>query len=172
MKLIALSILLFTFAFSNCEPIVYDEARGEKFLVVGISDGDSIVVVDENKKRERVRLATIDAPENGQAFGKASKQSLSQMIYKKHVQVIVKNRDRYGRMVGEVYIGELNANVEQLRRGMAWHYRRHAGEQSRADRILYEEVERSARKRKAGLWKDKDPTPPWDYRKENPRNDR
>ena len=172
MKSVAFCFLLFTFAFTNCEPVVYDEARGEKYLVVGIYDGDSIIVVDRNKKQERVRLATIDAPENGQAFGKASKQSLSELIYSKQVQVVAKNRDRYGRMVGEVYINGTNANVEQLQRGMAWHYRRHAREQNRAERKIYEEAERAARVRKAGLWKDENPTPPWDYRKDNPRNDR
>ena len=172
MKYFALTILALSFAFSYCEPIVYDESRGAKYLVVGISDGDSIVVVSEDKKQERVRLATIDAPENGQAFGKAAKQSLSQMIYKRHVQLEVKNRDRYGRIVAQVFIGELNANVEQLRRGYAWHYKRHAREQGREERRLYASTEDAARARKAGLWKDENPTPPWDYRKENEREKR
>ena len=66
-------------------------------------------------------------------------------------------------------IGELNANVEQLRRGFAWHYKRHAREQPIAKRQLYASVERSARERKEGLWKDKNPTPPWEYRKRNRR---
>ena len=161
---------LTAFAFSNCEPVVYDESRGDKYLVVGISDGDSIVVVDKNKKRERVRLATIDAPENGQAFGKPSKQSLSQMIYKKYVQLEIQDRDRYGRIVAQVYIGDLNANVEQLKRGFAWLYVAHARDQSPDDRELYERTAQAARDARRGLWKDENPTPPWDYRKKNPRN--
>ena len=160
-------LVLFLFAFSYCEPVVYDESRGKKYLVVGISDGDSIRVVDDQKNEERVRLATIDAPENGQDFGQRSKQSLSQMIYKKHVQIVGGTKDQYGRIIGEVYIGELNVNVEQLRRGFAWYYRRHAKQQTASQRKEYSAVEKSARERKAGLWKDKNPTPPWDYRKRN-----
>ena len=162
-------IVLLLISFSYCEPVVYDESRGKKYLVVGISDGDSIRVVDENNREERVRLATIDAPENGQAFGKPAKASLSQMIYKKHVQIVGAKRDQYGRIIGEVYIGGLNANVEQLRRGFAWHYKRHQKQQNAAQRKEYSEVEKSAKERRAGLWKDKNPTPPWEYRKRNRR---
>jgi len=170
MKIFAFTVLLFSVAFSNCEPIVNDESRGDRYLVVGISDGDSIVVVDKNKKRERVRLATIDAPENGQAFGKPSKQSLSEMIYKKHVRLEIQERDRYGRIVAQVYIGELNASVEQLKRGFAWHYVAHARDQDPVDRELYKRTAHAARVARRGLWKDENPTPPWDYRKKNPRN--
>lgn len=167
MRFFALALLVL--AFSYCEPIEYDDSRGEKYLVVGISDGDSLTILDKNNKRERVRLATIDAPENGQAFGKPAKASLSQMIYKRYVQVVGAKRDQYGRIIGEVYIGELNANVEQLRRGYAWHYKRHANQQTRSQAKEYSDVENAARMRKAGLWRDKNPTPPWEYRKRNRR---
>ena len=84
----------FTLAFSNCEPVKYAESQNSqdkevlRARVVGISDGDSMVVLVDGNKQERVRLATIDAPENHQNFGKPSKQSLSGLIYKKDVRIV------------------------------------------------------------------------------------
>ena len=45
--------------------------------VVGISDGDTITVLDDAQTQHKIRFAGIDAPEKGQAFGERSKQSLS-----------------------------------------------------------------------------------------------
>jgi endonuclease YncB( thermonuclease family) len=188
MKYFALTFLLFTLAFSNCEPVEYAEKQepAEKeskqkpktepaddstiARVVGISDGDSIVVLVDGNVRKRVRLATIDAPENHQAFGRPSKRSLSDLIYNKEIRIVEVDRDQYGRIVGEVFIDDTNVNLEQLRRGFAWHYKAHARQQKREQRKKYEIAENEARSNQIGLWKDKNPTPPWDYRKKNPRN--
>lgn len=185
MKSIALAIVTITLAFSNCEPVKYAEKQGapqqkleEKVnrgtevtaRVVGISDGDSIVVLMDGNKRERVRLATIDAPENHQAYGKPSKQSLSDLIYNKEIKISTVDVDRYGRIVGEVFIGDTNVNLEQLRRGFAWHYKAHQKQQSAERRAEYANAENEARSSRIGLWKDTNPMPPWDYRKKNPRN--
>ncbi len=189
MKLIALSVLLTVFAYSNCEPVEYSEkprpntpwqeqkkekARENRSVakkgdeinarVVGISDGDSIVVLVNGNQRERVRLATIDAPENHQAFGKPSKQSLSDLIYNKDIRIVTVNKDKYGRIVGEVFIGDTNVNLEQIRRGYAWHYKAHARQQTKEKRKDYETAENEARLKKLGIWNDTNPTPPWDYR--------
>lgn len=187
MKIFALTILLFTLAFSNCEPVEYGDkrqsqrnetpaadkkpsAKGLTARVVGISDGDSIVVLLEGKVRKRVRLATIDAPENHQAFGRPSKQSLSDLIYNKDIRVVEVDQDQYGRIVGEVFVDDNNVNLEQLRRGFAWHYKAHARQQSKEQRERYTLAENEARTKKLGLWNDTNPTPPWVYRKKNPRN--
>lgn len=184
MKIFVLTIFFAAFAFSNCEPVKYAEKRtpatktDEKTKtgtqtnarVVGISDGDSIVVLMEGNKRERVRLATIDAPENHQAFGKPSKQSLSDLIYNKDVRIVTVDKDQYGRIVGEVYVGDKNVNLEQLKRGFAWHYKAHQKQQTAKLREEYSRAENEARSNKTGLWQDANPTPPWDYRKKNPRN--
>ncbi|MDH3492268.1 MAG: thermonuclease family protein [Acidobacteriota bacterium] len=185
MKLLAFTVLFAAFAFANCEPVEYAEKpkpkpRAEQEVtkqtreitarVVGISDGDSIVVLMNGNERKRVRLATIDAPENHQAFGARSKQSLSDLIYNKNIRIESVDTDRYGRIVGEVFVGDQNVNLEQLRRGFAWHYKVHARQQSTEKRAAYETAENEARSNQIGLWKDEDPTPPWDYRKKNPRN--
>jgi endonuclease YncB( thermonuclease family) len=132
--------------------------------VVGISDGDTLTVLDASHKQYKIRLAGIDAPEKAQPFGDRSKQSLAAMAFNKNVTVEWNKLDRYGRTVGKVVVNGKDANLEQVRTGMAWWYRDYAKEQSPADRGLYEQAEINAKARHVGLWSDKEPIPPWDFR--------
>ena len=70
--------------------------------VVGISDGDTIKVLDVAKQLHTVRLMGIDAPEKAQPFGQRSKQSLSELIFQKKVTVTWEKKDKYGRTVGKI----------------------------------------------------------------------
>ena len=88
--------------------------------VVGVSDGDTITVLDDKKQRHVIRLMGIDAPEKAQAFGQKAKESLSDLIFGKDVSVTWFKRDRYGRTVGQVRIGDTDVCLEQIKRGMAW----------------------------------------------------
>ena len=67
--------------------------------VVGVLDGDTVAVLSPDRKMTRCRLFGIDAPEKGQAFGQASKKALSDLIYRKTLDVRVVDTDRYGRAV-------------------------------------------------------------------------
>lgn len=125
--------------------------------VVRVLDGDTIEVLFDNQTR-KVRLAQIDAPEKSQAFGQRSKQSLSDLVFGKHIQVSVETKDRYGRLVGRIYCGSIDVNAEQIRKGMAWVYTKYATDQS-----LFE-IEKEARSARRGLWYDPSPIPPWEYR--------
>jgi endonuclease YncB( thermonuclease family) len=87
--------------------------------VVGISDGDTITVLVGGRQQIKVRLAEIDAPEKSQAYGQRSKQSLSDLVFGKQVRIEQQNRDRHGRIVGKAYVGSLDVNAEQVKRGMA-----------------------------------------------------
>ncbi|REJ76207.1 MAG: hypothetical protein DWQ47_11370 [Acidobacteria bacterium] len=137
-------------------------------VVVRVADGDSITVrFLDTGKEERVRLATIDAPENGQAYGEQAKKSLSDLVKGKNVLVVELDRDQYRRIVGEVFIGSINVNVEQLRRGFAWHYKQHERQQDPDMRARYAGTEQLARQTRAGLWRDQNPVPPWNWRKES-----
>lgn len=73
-------------------------------------------------------------------------------------------RDRYGRIVGKVVLNGEDICLEQIRAGYAWHYKKYQDEQSAEERALYAESEAVARSEKRGLWKDRDPVPPWAYR--------
>jgi endonuclease YncB( thermonuclease family) len=135
-------------------------------LVVGVSDGDSITVQDADKQQHKIRLQGIDAPEKAQAYGQKSKESLSALVYKKNVQVIWAKQDRYGRTVGQVMVGGLDACLEQVKRGMAWHYKDYQGEQSSEDRVLYDRAETLAREKGLGIWQDTAPIEPWAFRRQ------
>lgn len=132
---------------------------------MGVADGDTITVLDNQKVQHKIRLAGIDAPEKAQAFGQRAKESLSDLVFKKDVTVETTKRDRYGRLVGKVLLGDQDVNLEQLRRGLAWYYRKYAAELTPEDRLAYDGTETSAKARKAGLWVHPAPTPPWDFRR-------
>lgn len=132
--------------------------------VVGVSDGDTITVLDASKTQHKVRLSGIDAPEKRQAFGNASKESLSDLVYKRQVQVEYQKEDRYGRIVGKVMVDGVDANLAQVRAGLAWHYKAYQKEQPLEDRLEYSRVEEMARGAKLGLWMDPSPLPPWNFR--------
>lgn len=133
--------------------------------VVGVADGDTLTVLDGSKQQHKIRLDGIDAPEKAQPFGQRSKQSLSDLAYNRNVQVQTHKRDRYGRVVGKVLLDGTDLNLHQINRGLAWHYKAYAQEQSREDRVRYAAAEEVARSEKRGLWRDAEPTPPWDWRK-------
>lgn len=156
MKIAFLIALLFGFA---CQAATI-EGR-----VVGVADGDTVTVLDTNQVQHKVRLSGIDAPEKKQAFGQRSKESLSGLVFDKQVMVETDKTDRYGRAVGKVLVGATDANLEQITRGFAWHYKSYAREQSVNDRKLYDFAESKARAARRGLWRDAAPIPPWDFRK-------
>lgn len=135
--------------------------------VIGVADGDTVTLLDAQKNQHKIRLQGIDAPEKAQAFGNKSKQSLHEMVHGKEVFVDVQKKDKYGRSVGKILVNQTDACLEQIKRGMAWHYKQYANEQSPEDRDVYAQAESKARAQSLGLWKDKSPTPPWEFRKQN-----
>ena len=117
--------------------------------------------------KHKMRLQGIDAPEKTQAFGQKSKQSLHQLIHNKQVTIEYQKKDKYGRTVGKVVHNGNDVCLEQIKLGMAWHYKQYESEQPKEDRETYAQAELSARANAIGLWKDKQPSPPWEFRKLN-----
>lgn len=132
--------------------------------VVGVSDGDSVTVIDAKKTQFKIRLAGIDAPEKSQAYGQKAKESLADLVFGKNVDVQWSKQDRYGRTVGKILLGGVDINLEQIKRGMAWHYKQYQNEQSEEDRVTYSEFENIARDKKMGLWRDPFPIEPAIFR--------
>ena len=128
--------------------------------VVGVSDGDTITVLDNlDKGRFRVRLSGIDAPEKKQAFGQKAKQYLSGLIFGKVVSVRFRTIDRYGRIVGRIYLDRADICLAMVAAGFAWHYVHFDKSPDYAD------AEKQARAGRLGLWSDTvPPVPPWDFR--------
>jgi endonuclease YncB( thermonuclease family) len=133
-------------------------------LCIAVPDGDTIVVRDGNRRRFEVRLQGIDAPEKGQRFGSLARRSLTSLVYRKQVEVDWSKQDKYGRLVGRVYVGDIDVNLSQADAGMAWAYREFLHEMSARDQKLFLDAERGARDERRGLWRDANPTPPWDWR--------
>lgn len=134
--------------------------------VVGVSDGDTITVLDAQNRQHRIRMMGIDAPESSQAHGQAAKSALSEMVYRKTVTVVWSDKDRYGRILGVVWLNGADINLSMVAKGYAWHYRQYAGSQSPQDRAAYSRAEQQARDARKGVWRDVSPVPPWDYRKD------
>lgn len=134
--------------------------------VVSIADGDTVTVLDATNTQWKIRLMGIDAPEKKMPFGQRSKDNLSDLVFNKQVSVEYSKQDRYGRTVGKILFNGIDANLEQIKAGMAWHYKQYQREQSPNERVIYTEAEEMARAGRKGLWIDAEPTPPWDWRKQ------
>lgn len=133
--------------------------------VVGVSDGDTLTVLDANDQQFKIRLSGIDAPEKGQPFGNRAKESLSELVFSKQVAVQSSKEDRYRRKVGKVLHEGTDVNLEQVKRGMAWHYTAYAKEQAPADREAYANAEAEAKAQRRGLWRENTPSAPWEFRR-------
>jgi len=127
--------------------------------VVGVTDGDTLTILESGNKQIKVRLAAIDAPEKSQAFGQQSKLALSNICFGKSVAISVIDIDRYSRTVGEVKCSGTNANQAMLKLGMAWVYRKYAKGYGH-----FFAIEEAAKASKLGLWADANPVPPWEWR--------
>ena len=125
--------------------------------VVGVADGDTITVL-RDRTQVKVRLLEIDAPEKAQAFGTKSKESLSEMCFGKTAEVVEKGKDRYGRTLARVSCDGVDANAEQVSRGMAWVYDRYV-----TDKTLYA-VQDEAKADRRGLWHDEKSVAPCEWR--------
>lgn len=133
--------------------------------VVHVHDGDSLTIVDHGQK-VRLRLAGIDAPELAQPYGWKALRSLSRLCRGKQASAVERGKDDDGRILATVTCGadaKIDAGAEQVRKGLAWVFRTYLPLGS----PLYE-METSARLMQRGLWRDKDPVPPWEWRKQHP----
>ena len=149
-------------------PVQYasDPAAIPSFVatVIGVTDGDTVTVIDANKKETIIRLAGIDAPESSQDFGNKAKKNLSDLVYGKTVTVSGNKVDKYGRLVATLMVDGIDANLQQIKSGFAWHYKKYENEQTEADRKTYAAAESVARAEKLKIWSMPDPMAPWDYR--------
>ena len=129
--------------------------------VIAIADGDTITVL-QNKTQYKIRLYGIDTPEKAQDFGKRAKQFTSDLVYGKDVKVIQEDIDRYGRIVGMVYVDDICVNEAIVKNGFAWVYQKYC---SKPICQKWLELEKEARSNRSGLWRHDNPVPPWDFRR-------
>lgn len=151
---LAVVVVFASAAQAECRPRESFRAR-----VVAVHDGDTVTVL-RGREQVRVRLWGIDAPERGQPFSNRASRELADMVFRRTVTVVVMDTDTYGRTVARLYVANLDVNREMVRRGMAWWYTYFA----RGARDLAV-AEAEARAAGRGLWVDKNPVAPWDYRR-------
>ena len=154
LKLILTTLLL-------CYQLSYSDEKG---IVSKIIDGDTIYL-KTNQKEIKVRLQFIDAPELNQSFGKESKLFLESLILNKLVIVKGNKKDKYKRILGVISLDEVDINLEMIKSGAAWHFKKYAEFDQTIDQFrLYDENEHQAKLKKIGLWKE-NAISPWLWRK-------
>lgn len=136
--------------------------------VIAVHDGDTLTLVEHGKK-VRLRLAGIDAPELAQPYGWKALRSLSRLCRGKEATAVERGKDDEGQLRASVACAgeggeKIDASAEQVKQGLAWVFRTYLPLGS----PLYE-LETNARLMQRGLWRGKDPTPPWEWRKQHPR---
>jgi micrococcal nuclease len=134
--------------------------------VVAVLDGDTVLVVHKAAAQRagglmKIRLAGIDAPEKEQDYGAASRSTLKEMVWHRQIRVHTQAVDKYGRTVAQLEMDDLSVNEEMLRRGMAWEYSHYHSDRR------YIAIEQEARRSGRGLWAQRDPIPPWIWRKQH-----
>ena len=125
-----------------------------------VADGDTFTLVDAQRKKYKVRLFGIDSPESDQPYYHAAKDALSKLVGGKSVGIEVRDTDKYGRVVGTVFLGGRNINLEMVKMGYAWWYEYYAPLNGDL-----REAQKRARASKSGLWADSEPTAPWNWRR-------
>lgn len=127
--------------------------------ITSVVDGDTFTVL-HGRQQIRVRLDGIDAPEKSQPFSERSREQLSQLLGRR-VTLRVTGQDQYGRKLVEALTPDgRSINQEMVRAGWAWWFRRYAPR----NRAL-EALELEAREARRGLWREEEPTPPWEFRR-------
>lgn len=135
-------------------------SQNKSYKVIGVKDGDTVEILMDGKPQV-VRLSHIDCPEKKQPFGNNAKQFASDLCFGKKVKLSTGwKKDRNKRLLAEIILlNGKNLNKELVKNGFAWHYKKYSKDNS------YDDLEKQARKQKLGLWNDKNPTAPWEWRK-------
>ena len=140
--------------------VVSANAQAIAGRIVGVTDGDTITMLDAEYRQHKIRLDGIDAPEKSQAFGNRSKQHLSNLAFNREAIAECSKTDRCGRQVCRVLVGDVDVCLAQIQAGMAWHFKRYAKEQTQQHREQYASAELEARAERRGLWTGREPVAP------------
>lgn len=150
-----LAAIMFGNIFICTAPVAASPING---YVIRVIDGDTLIILADGNSQVKVRLSEIDAPEQGQAFGQKSKQTLITICAGKEAILRATKKDKYGRTLARVFCDDIDANSTMIGLGMAWVYNQYA-----KDASLYV-LQDTAKADRVGLWVDDNPVPPWVYR--------
>ena len=127
--------------------------------IISVKDGDSFELLTEENEIIEIRLAHVDTPEKKQPYGKAAKIFAANLVWGHIVTATQTDTDRYKRKICLVEANGRILNLELVRAGLAWHFKKYSEDRR------YARAEKVAKARKVGLWKQSNPIAPWDARK-------
>ncbi|MDD2308937.1 MAG: thermonuclease family protein [Desulfuromonadaceae bacterium] len=136
-------------------------------MVRAVYDGDTVLLTTRGESRLKVRLYGIDAPETnkpdapGQPYGGISRRTLMFKIMGRRVTAEIADIDQYKRAVAVIRCEGRDINREMVAEGMAWAYRSFLQGAYASEYIAAENL---ARSRRAGIWRESNPLPPWEFR--------
>jgi endonuclease YncB( thermonuclease family) len=136
-------------------------------MVRAVYDGDTVLLTTREESRLKVRLYGIDAPETrkpdkaGQPYGDVAKRTLMYKIMGRRVVAEIVDIDQHQRAVAVIRHEGRDINREMVAEGMAWAYRQYL---QGAYASEYISSENRARSRRAGIWRESKPQPPWEFR--------
>ncbi len=128
--------------------------------VMTVLDGNTIEVAGADGESYKILLFGIDCPELNQEFGEQAKKALERMLLNQEVTIEIQGKDRWGNRLGVVsFPGKTDPRLELLRQGLAWTAERNPVPELEAIRM-------EAEQKSIGLWEEKNPTPPWIFRRQ------
>jgi len=137
-------------------------ANAQTCKVIKIIDADTIRV-DCAGVSDRIRLCGIDSPEKKQPYSKEATALVKQLLKGGSVELVEVERDRYQRMVAEVFVGKTFVNAEVVKAGYAYEYKKYS--KKCPHKIEITQAEEVAQRSKAGVWDGNNYQMPWDFRK-------
>jgi micrococcal nuclease len=141
------------------------QAQVHTVRVVRVVDGDTVVVRTAESLNLKVRLQGIDAPECGMPFGQQAQRFLEQLVLGRTVQMATTGRDRYGRTVATLAVGEHDVGFALLQAGLAWHEPRYGRGLLLGTNSPYETAQQNAFTHLEGLWALPEHMSPWLWRR-------
>jgi endonuclease YncB( thermonuclease family) len=135
----------------------------DHYVVSYVYDGDTVKLSNHSDEL-KLRLTDIDAPERNQAYGKKSRRALTKLCKGKNTFVSAQllGIDKYNRHLGKLQCNNVDASLYLVEHGLAWHNAKYSND------TVISNASSKARQQRLGLWKSKNPTPPWVWRQKHP----
>lgn len=136
----------------------------EKYIVevIKVVDGDTVDVLTTDNKKIRLRLYGIDTPESNQPYGKVATNFLKSLILNKYVEIFIFGKGKYKRSIALIKYKDRIVNSLMISYSLAWVYEKYCKEDFCGD---WRELQGMVRVSGKGIWSEKNPTPPWEWRK-------
>lgn len=145
------------------------QSQQQGIVIDRIVDGDTVRATADSGEKLNIRLASIDAPEKAQPWGKESKSNLEKMALNKRGRLQFVETDRYGRTVGMITLDDnaLNLNYWMVSTGNAHYYEKYSKWMDPNQRGLFGAAYKQAESGKVGMWKGGKIQLPEEFRKAN-----